>query len=353
MSWLGLVNFSQGFIGQAGVLSAAAFSFSMAFPVLGAALSAESIAFWVVLLVVATVLIHRSNSYPLIENVATMLVVLVTVSALFLVFGLQFTPFAWSFADVAEGMSFRVSAGAMGFALATFGFTGVGADEITKYTYWCVEKGYAAWTGPNDGSEEWAARARGWISVMKKDAWVSWFIYTISTIVFYVLGAAVLHPQGLEPSGTDVIGTLSRTFTDTIGPWAQIFFLVGAGITLSKTVLVNTPGFARQMSNTLAVFGLFTWEDSEQRNKWLRAFMIALPIIWGVFALIVKAPLALVLIAGVINAFWLMDIVVAVAYLSWKQTDPRIRDGWFFNIYFAISGLAVFAVGFMTLMDQF
>ena len=26
-----------------------------------------------------------------------------------------------------------------------FGITGVGADEITFYTYWCVEKGYARW----------------------------------------------------------------------------------------------------------------------------------------------------------------------------------------------------------------
>ena len=84
-------------------------------------------------------------------------------------------------------------------ALAMFGMTGVGAGEITAYTYWVVEKGYAAWAGPNDGSPEWVRRARGWIRVMKVDAWVAWVIYTISTAAFYMLGAAVLNPQGLVP----------------------------------------------------------------------------------------------------------------------------------------------------------
>lgn len=353
MSWLGLLNFSQGLIGQAGVLSAGAFAFSMALPVVGEPLSASSLAFWVVLLVALTITIHLTNSYPIIEKISTVLVVLVTASVVGLVIGLLFTPFAWTLADVGGGMSFRISAGAMGFALAVFGFTGVGADEITKYTYWCVEKGYAAWTGPNDGSDEWAGRARGWIAVMKKDAWLSWFIYTISTVAFYVLGAAVLHPQGLQPEGTEVISTLSRTFTDTVGPWTQIFFCVAAGITLFKTTLVNTPGFARQMTNTLAIFGLFRWEDPKARNLWLRIFMVALPIIWGAFALVISAPLTMILIAGVINAFWLMAIVVAVTYLGLTQTDKRIRDGWVFNVYFAISGLAVFGVGLMTLLDQF
>src|SRR5699024_2035475 len=131
----------------------------------------------------------------------------------------------------------------MGVALAMFGMTGVGAGEITAYTYWCVEKGYAAWTGPNDGSDAWVERARGWISVMKKDAWVSWFIYTISTAAFYILGAAVLHPQGLEPKGTEVLHVISRIFTDTMGEWVRVLFLIGAGIALLKTVLANAPGF--------------------------------------------------------------------------------------------------------------
>ena len=353
ISWVGLLNFVQCFIGQAGVLGGAAFCFSMALPVLGEPLSGSSLAFWVVLLVGMAIAIHQTNSYEVIEKISTVLLAFVSVAVVALVIGLLFTPFAWTLADIGEGMSFRVSAGAMGLAIAAFGWTGVGADEITKYTYWCVEKGYAAWTGPNDGSEEWAARARGWIAVMKKDAIVSWLICTICTASFYILGAAVLHPQGLMPEGTDVIATLSHVFTDTLGQWVEVFFLIGAGITLFKTTLANVPGFARQMANTLAVFGLFTWEDTTARNRWLRVLMVVLPITWAAFALVLKAPLAMIVFSGIVNAVWLMVIVIAMAYLGRKQTDKRIRDGRVFNVYLTVSGIAVFAVGLIALLDQF
>lgn len=353
MSYLGLLNFTQGIIGQGGVLAAAAFAFSAALPVLGAPLSAASLAFWIILIVGITIAIHMTNKYEIVERLCTVLVIAVTACVVALVIGVQFTDFAWTLMDVGEGLSFQLSAGAMGFALAVFGFTGIGADEITKYTYWCVEKGYAAWAGPNDGTDEWAERARGWISVMKKDAWLSWGVYTLSTVAFYILGAAVLHPQGLQPEGNDVITTLSRTFTDILGPGVEIFFLVGAGVALFKTVLANTPGFARQMSNTLAVFGAFDWTDPVSRNRWLRAFMIILPLLWGAFAFGMKAPLAMVLIAGVINACWLMAIVIAVIFLHRTQTDPRLRDGAVFTVYFMISAVVVFGVGVMTLLDQF
>lgn len=353
MSYLGLINFVQGIIGQGGVMAAAAFAFSAALPVFGKPLSAGSLGFWVVLIVGATIAIHVANKYEIVERISTVLVILVTASVVALLVGVQFTEFSWTLMDIGEGMSFRVSAGAMGLALAVFGFTGIGADEITKYTYWCVEKGYAAWAGPNDGSDAWVARARGWISVMKKDAWLSWIVYTLATVAFYLLGAAVLHPQGLQPEGNEVITTLSRTFTDVLGPWVEVFFLVGAGIALFKTVLANTPGFARQMTNTLAVWGLFRWEDPAARNRWVRIFIVGLPIVWGAFAIGLKAPLAMILLAGIINAFWLMAVVVAVIYLGLKQTDRRLRDGWIFNVYFALSAVVAFGIGIMTLLDQF
>lgn len=107
------------------------------------------------------------------------------------------------------------------------------------------------------------------------------------------------------------------------------------------------------MSNTLAVFGAFDWTDPVSRNRWLRAFMIILPLLWGAFAFGMKAPLAMVLIAGVINAFWLMAIVIAVIFLHRTQTDPRLRDGAVFTVYFMISAVVVFGVGVMTLLDQF
>lgn len=302
-------------------------------------------------MVVVAIAIHATNRYGIVEKVSTALVVVVTFAVVVMVFGIQLTPFAWTAGDLGSGMQLQIAAGAMGIALSMFGLTGVGAGEITSYSFWCVEKGYAAWTGPNDGSDAWVKRARGWIAVMKKDAWLSWIVYTLSTASFYILGAAVLHPQGLVPSGSEVLTVISRIFTDTIGEWAGVAFLIFAAVALYKTILANVPSLSRQIANSLAVFGVFRWNDLTARDRCMRILMIAMPIIWGLLGVIVSSPLALVIIGGILNALYLMAVSVAVLYLSFKRTDRRIKDGSVFTVYLLVSAVAVFAVGSISLAD--
>lgn len=352
ISYIGLLMFLQILIGQAGVLGAAALAMSMILPIGGDPMSTVSLGFWIAVMVVLAIAIHAANKYDVVEKVSTVLVVLVTLLVVAMLFGVQFTPFNWTAGDLAHGLTFQIAAGSMGVALAMFGLTGVGAGEITAYTYWCVEKGYAAWTGRNDGSQAWAARARGWVKVMQLDAWVSWVIYTVSTAAFYILGAAVLHPQGLVPKGNAVLETISHIFTDTMGGWAGVAFLIGAAVALFKTILANAPGFSRQVTNTLAVFGVFSWTDLVARDKWMRALVIALPIAWGLFAVVFKSPLELLIIAGIGNALFLMAVVVAVLHLNRTETDPRIKGHGAWYVYLWVSAIAVFAVGALGLWDQ-
>ncbi len=350
ISYIGLLMFLQIVIGQGGVLGSGALAFSMLLPIGGNPFSTLSIGFWVVLFVLLAIAVHVANRYGIVETVSTVLVVLITTMVVVMVFGLQFTPFAWSATDIADGLKFQIQAGTVGVALAMFGLTGVGGGEITAYTYWVVEKGYARWAGPNDGSEEWVARARGWISVMKKDALIAWAIYTLSTVAFYVLGASVLHPQNLVPTGSDMIEVLSRIFTDVAGEWVKGLFLFGAGVALIKTVLANVPGFARQVANTLSVFGAFDWSDLKARDKVTKILIVVLPIAWGTFYLFIQSPLLMIIIAGIGNAIFLMAIVVAVLYLRQTETDDRVKDGTTFTVYLMISSAAVFAVGVLSLV---
>jgi Mn2+/Fe2+ NRAMP family transporter len=353
VAWLVLLMFLQFLIGQAGVIGGSALAFSMLMPIGGDPTSTLSIGLWVLLLVLVAIGIHVANRYALVENISTVLVALVTAFAVFMVFMVQFTEFAWSAGDLGGGMRFQIAAGGMGVALAMFGMTGVGAGEITAYTYWVVEKGYAAWSGPNDGSDAWVRRARGWIRVMKVDAWVAWIIYTISTVAFYMLGAAVLKPQGLEPQGTDVLDTIASIFSGTVGEWGGVLFLIGAGVALFKTIIANVPSLGRQTANTLSVFGAFDWSDMHTRDRWMRVIMVVLPITWGTLAVLVQSPLALVIIAGMLNALFLMGVAVATLYLSWTQTDPRVKDGPVFMTLLVISAISIFAVGVISLTDLF
>lgn len=352
-AWLSLLMFLQFIIGQAGVIGASGLAMSMLLPVGGDPFSRASIGTWVAVLVMIAIAIHISNQYTVVERISTVLVVLIAVFAVLTVLAVQVTPMAWTAVDIASGLQFKLTAGSMGLALAMFGMTGVGAGEITAYTYWCVEKGYAAWTGPNDGTDAWVRRARGWVGVMKKDAWVSWGIYTLSTAAFYILGAAVLNPQGLVPEGNHVMEVIASIFSSTLGAWGGVIFLIGAALALFKTIIANVPSLGRQLGNTLSVFGAFNWSNRRARDRWMKVIMIVLPISWGVLAVVVSSPLALVIIAGVLSSIYLMGVVVATLYLSWKETDARIKDGRPWMIYLIISALAVFAVGVISLIDQF
>jgi FtsH-binding integral membrane protein len=116
--------------------------------------------------------------------------------------------------------------------------------------------------------------------------------------------------------------------------------------------MANIPGFARQVANTLAIFGAFDWRDVDRRNRWLKALVVVLPITWAIFYLFIQSPFLMIVIAGIGNAIFLMAIVVATWYLRAKQIDKRVADGKWFTVWLALSSIAVFAVGVLSLIDQ-
>ena len=120
---------------------------------------------------------------------------------------LQWTPYRVSSAQLLDGLTFQLPA-SFTVAFAAFGITGVGASELIYYPYWCLEKGYARHIGPRDDTPDWRRRMHGWLHVLHTDAALSMLIYTGATVAFYILGAAVLHGQGLEVTDRELIETL-------------------------------------------------------------------------------------------------------------------------------------------------
>jgi len=104
--------------------------------------------------------------YQIVEKVCLILILLFTVLTVFCVAALQFTPYAVSWRNILNGFEFRFPKGAVGIAIAAFGITGVGADEILYYGYWCLEKGYASFAGSRHDSNAWIKRAKGWVGVI-------------------------------------------------------------------------------------------------------------------------------------------------------------------------------------------
>ena len=328
-----------------GIVGGVAIAFSILFPLGGDPLGFTSTLIWTIIVAAGSIALLYSNNYGLIERGAVLLVVAFSFITIILAAGLPFTPFAYTTGDILGGLTFAIPAGALGAALAMFGITGVGADEITFYTYWCVEKGYARWVGPNDGSEAWERRAKGWIRVMYKDAFVSWIIYTSGTLAFFIMGAAVLNPQGLVPEGNEMITTLSRLYTDVLGEWASILFLLGAIAVLGSTLWAAIPSWSRMYTNLLATVGVLDWQDTPTRLRWIRIFTVALPIIWGAAYLFIQSPVLMVQIGGVATGIFLLAAVAAVWYLRRTEIDPRLYGGTPFNVVLVISSIAIVLLG--------
>lgn len=339
------------FLQIGGIVGGVAIAFSALFPIGGDPLGFTSTLIWTVIVAAGSIALLYSNNYSLIERGAVLLVVVFSFITIALALGLPFTPFAYTTGDVLGGLTFAIPAGALGAALAMFGITGVGADEITFYTYWCVEKGYARWVGPNDGSEDWERRAKGWIRVMYKDAFVSWVIYTTGTLAFFIMGAAVLQPQGLVPEGNQMITTLSRIYTDVLGEWASVLFLIGAIAVLGSTLWAAIPSWSRMYTNLLATVGVLDWQDSATRLRWIRAFTVALPIVWGATYLIIQSPVLMVQIGGVMTGVFLLAAVVAVWYLRNTETDRRLHGGGPFNAVLVVSSIAIVLLGVYTALS--
>jgi hypothetical protein len=65
--------------------------------------------------------------------------------------------FSWDL--IKEGFEFKLPGRRTDDRNRVFGITGVGASELFMYPYWCLEKGYARFTGPVDGTPQWRSRA--------------------------------------------------------------------------------------------------------------------------------------------------------------------------------------------------
>ena len=341
--WIGM-DFAKMFQ-RGGIIGGTAAACSVLWPVVGDPLSWGSLALWAVVVTLAAICLLQSGRYSLVERACLVSVVVFTLVTVSLAVGLPGTEFGYGTSELGSGFGLEIPAGTVGIALAVFGITGVGADEMTTYTYWCLEKGYARWTGPDDGSEERARRAAGWIKVMRLDAVAGLVVCVLCTLSFYIIGAAVLHPQGLVPEGNEMITTLSRIYTDTMGPWAEYLFLVGAIAVLFSTLIGSTASVPRLWTNTLGLLGVIDWSDVRARTRTIRILTWCLPLVWTAFFLWVQSPVLMVQIGGIGGGIFLLAVVVAVWRLRHTGVPARFRTNPWLTAALVVSSAAILCVG--------
>jgi hypothetical protein len=308
--------------------------------------------FAVIVAVVVASMISKGY-YFFIEKTSVVMMLIFTLFTITAVFLLQETEYAISGNQLMEGFGFKLPKAAVGFAIAAFGLTGVGGDEIVAYSYWCLEKGYARFTGPYENTDEWRKRAKGWIKVMNLDAVLSMVVYTLVTAAFYLLGAAVLFKRGEIPDGFGMIETLSKMYTDSYGAWAKGFFLFGSFIVLFSTLFSALAARTRIFSD---LFGQLRWIDffnGKQRRNTVAALAWAFPVLWLIALFLVKSPVLMVTIGGIITFIMLLIIVYAGLHFRYRQKQYGLESSKFYDIALWISCIAIFTVGFYGVISIF
>ena len=298
---------------------------------------------WVAVCLVITLALLLGGGYERIERLAIVKVGVFTVLTICAAAILVQRPGAIAAGDIASGLSFHLPAAGLATAIAVFGITGVGATELVMYPYWCVEKGYARFVGPRDGSREWHARARGWIRVMHLDITCSLAIYTLATVAFYLLGAGVLNRMGIVPADRDMVVTLSNIYTQTLGRWALWLFYAGAVVTLYGTVFASTAANARLLADVVRIAGGYAREDAASRRRWRRRFVIVLSIVPVLLFWFLRSPVQMVVAGGVAQAMMLPLIGIATVYLRHRHLPSDIRPSPLTTVLLWVSTLVMLA----------
>lgn len=307
---------------------------------------------WAVMTCLVAIALLWRGDYRRIEIVTTALVVSVTLLTVTAAFALPFTDYPIPWPEVGNGLTFQVPAAGIAVAFGVFGITGVGATELFFYPYWCLEKGYARYTGKADASAAWLGRANGWIRVMYLDAWVSMFVFTISTVAFYFMGAAVLHPQGLKPEKKDMIETLSRMFVDTFGGWTQLVFLIGAAAVLFKTLYLSAAGNGRLAADFLGLARFARYETPNHRARLIHWLSISIPVLALALYMLFKEPKWMVVVGGFGQALTLPMITAATIYFRYRKLDQRLTPHVLLDVSLWVALLLVTAFAGYALKDQ-
>lgn len=299
---------------------------------------------WVLLFAALTLALLLGGAYSRIEKLAMVKVGLFTLLTILAAVVLIRMPQYFSWREFAKGFEFRLPGEGLSTAIAVFGITGVGASELFMYPYWCVEKGYARFTGKRADTAEWERRARGWIRVMNVDIVVSMIVYTIATLAFFMLGAGILHGMGQVPAAKDMIPVLSNIYTQTLGPWSLWLFYLGAIVTLYGTIFASTAANSRAYADVCRLMGFFERDDYVRRVKFRNAFIVILTVIPVLLFLSFESPVKMVIAGGIAQAIMLPCVGVGAVYLRFRHLPRSVAPPHWATVFLCIAALVLITV---------
>jgi hypothetical protein len=142
------------------------------------------------------------------------------------------------------------------------------------------------------------ARFRGWWRVVRADQWGIFFCGGLLGMVLPAMLYVTFVPSGTDIRGLSIAAALASNIGAAAGPWLAGFIALLGAWMLFKTQLDQMDGMVRSLTDIL-------WTGSARVRGWrggdVRAIyysVLAVVVIWGMIALRLAQPVALLLIGA-------------------------------------------------------
>lgn len=180
---------------------------------------------------------------------------------------------------------------------------------------------------------------------MYLDAFLAMIVYTIVTAAFFLLGASILYQRGEVPEGYQMIETISRIYTDSVGPMAKNMFLMGSFVVLFSTLFAALAIRTRVFSDLFGVLKWIDFNNLKARLRTIRILAVVFPVLWTIAFLVIQLPVLMVTIGGIATFIMLIIVVIAGIHFRFGPGEKDISPGVFYKIALIVSCVAIVLVG--------
>ncbi|WP_328726069.1 Nramp family divalent metal transporter [Streptomyces sp. NBC_00259] len=304
-----------GFVYGAAAMSSSALPLGALFP------DVMDLKLWAVACGLVGLVFVWFNRYAVFEKVMTVLVGVMFVVTVYL--AVRVTP---HLGDAFAGLVPVLPDGSLIYTLGLIGGVG-GTITLAAYGYWVNAKGW---------------KDAGWMKVMRLDNRVAYLTTGIFVVAMLFVGAELLHSSGVAlAKGDKGLLDLGTVLEDRYGATTAKVFLIGFFATSFTSLIGVWHGVSLMFADFVAHYrpSLVPSGTPRERSLPFRAYLL-----WLTFPpialLFLNQPFGLVIVYGVIGAFFMPFLALTLVWLLNSSRTPREwRNGWLSNGMLATAGL--------------
>jgi Mn2+/Fe2+ NRAMP family transporter len=259
---------------------------------------------WSILVLVVSVGIIWLGKYGAVELVVKIAIIIFAVST-FVAFAVQAVNPAEYLTQLMPALA---PAGAMMLFGSMFGYFPTTVEVSPMQSNWAVDKGngmvkvkqlrdqgYNVELAPN--------YMKNTFKLFKRDMNISYIISMLTGMIFLIIGAAVLNPMGLVPSGREMGVTIATIYTETFGAWIFPLIISGGIAALFSTVFTYFDGQAKVFEICCAKLRK-QWDNPQTRYRIYFGFQIMWVVAGAAVMFGLPEPIVVVQIASVLALFF-------------------------------------------------